>query len=70
MVSVFDVAAAQRLATLFNDELIPATVIVGVDPMRWEVVVPSEFLAQALQLYDEYKLTERELSYLATGQLG
>jgi hypothetical protein len=70
LVSVFDANAAQALATLLNDEMIPAAVITGVAPMSWDVVVLSEFLAQAWCLYDQYKPTEPELSYLATGALG
>jgi hypothetical protein len=70
LVSIFDAKAAHALATLFNDELIPATVISSVLPMTWDVVVPSEFLAQAQLLYDQHKLSERELLYLATGALG
>jgi hypothetical protein len=60
----------RALAVLLQDELIPAEIIAKGIPMRWEIQVPSEFLEQALRLYEQWMLSDAELSYLATGALG
>jgi|HubBroStandDraft_1064217.scaffolds.fasta_scaffold352313_1 hypothetical protein len=70
VVSIFDAKTARALATLFQDEMIPAEVIANGIPERWDIQVPGEFLVPALQLYEQWKLSDSELSYLATGALG
>jgi hypothetical protein len=70
VLSIFDEKVARSLAVLFQDEMIPAEVIGNGAPLRWEIQVPSEFLEQALRLYEQWKPSDVELSYLATGTLG
>jgi hypothetical protein len=68
VVSIFDAKTALTLATLFQDEMIPAEVIANGE--RWDIQVPSEFFVPALRLYEKWKPSDAELSYLATGSLG
>ena len=69
VVSMFDAETARALAALFRDEMIPAEVTANGVPLRWDIQVPSEFFEQALRLYEQWKLSDAELSYLATGSL-
>jgi hypothetical protein len=70
VVSVFDAETASARAALFQDEMIRAEVIANGVPLRWHIQVPSEFFEEALPLYEQWKLSDAELSYLATGALG
>jgi hypothetical protein len=67
VVSIFDAKTVLTLATLFQDEMIPAEVIANGE--RWDIQVPGEFFVPALRLYEKWKLSDAELSYLATGSL-
>jgi len=70
VVSIFDAKTARALATLFQDEMIPAEVIANGAPLRWDIKVPAELFVPALRLYEQWKLSDAELSFLATGVLG
>jgi hypothetical protein len=70
IVSVFDAEAACTLAVLVQDEMIPAEIIASGAPLRWDIKVPSEFFEPALRLWREWKPSDAELAYLATGALG
>jgi hypothetical protein len=59
---------ALTLATLFQDEIIPAEVIANGE--HWDVQVPGEFFVPGLCGCKKWKLSDAELSYLATGSLG
>ena len=50
------------LAALFHDEMIPAEVIANGVPLRWDIQVPSEFFEHGLRLYEQWKLSDSELS--------
>ena len=59
---VFDAETARVLAALFHDEMIPAEVIANGVPLRWDIQVPSEFFEHGLRLYEQWKLSDSELS--------
>ena len=69
VVSIFDRETAFTLAVLFRDEMIPAAITAGGAPLRWDIQVPSEFSEQASRLYEQWRLSDAELAYLATGDL-
>ena len=66
---LFDARLANRLADILADELIPAEVV-DAPPLGFEVWVNDEHFARAQALWNATKLTEEELTYLATGALG
>jgi hypothetical protein len=62
VVSMFDAETARVLAALFHDQMIPAEVIANGVPLRWDIQVPSEFFEHGLRLYEQWKLSDSELS--------
>lgn len=67
--SVFDAGVAYRLAALLEDEQIPVEVISDC-ALRWDIRVPSNLVAPARVILESSRLSDAELSYLATGTLG
>jgi hypothetical protein len=67
--SMLDSTAASKLAGLLQDELISAE-IVSASQFRWDVMVQQIQADQALAILKAAELSDAELSYLATGELG
>jgi hypothetical protein len=66
---VFDGRVANRLADILADELIPADVV-DAPPLGFEVWVREKDFARAKAVVEAVPISEAELAYLATGQLG
>jgi hypothetical protein len=66
---IFDARIANRLADILADELIPADVV-SAPPLGFEVWVRDEHFDRAKAILDATRLSEEELTYLATGVLG
>lgn len=71
--SILDVRAAHNLAELLQAELIPTRVVAATHHVSaaasWEVEVPADQVATAQRLMESSRLTDAELSYLASGDL-
>jgi hypothetical protein len=66
---VFDGRVANRLADLLADELIPADVV-DAPPLGFEVWVRELDFDRAKVILETFPLSDKELTYLATGTLG
>jgi hypothetical protein len=66
---LLDSGAASKLAELLEDELISAEVV-WASQFRWDVMVRDDQADQARAVLKASELSEAELSYLATGELG
>jgi hypothetical protein len=69
-----DVPSAQALASLFRAEGVPADVVSDTsllgEARRCEIRVPSELAHRARWIMSQAQVTDAELEFLATGQLG
>jgi hypothetical protein len=69
-----DVASGHVIVTLFNREGLPAELILGNpllgDANGCEIRVPHELAHRARWILSQAELTDAELTYLATGELG
>lgn len=69
-----DVASGHVIVTLFNQEGLPAKLILGNplsgDANGCEIRVPRELAHRARWILSQAELTDAELTYLATGELG
>jgi hypothetical protein len=69
-----DVASGHVIVTLFNREGLPAQLILG-NPLfgnanGCEIRVPRELAHRARWILSQAELSDAELTYLATGELG
>jgi hypothetical protein len=74
LTSVFDTLSAQVLVDRLNNEGVPTRLrtdseLLGV-ARRCDILVPGELLNRAQRLLASEQLSDTELSYLATGELG
>ncbi len=68
-----DRISAQALVGLLDSERLPARLISN-EPLpglgsEFAVLVPQELLRQATRIRDEARVSEQELTFLATGEL-
>ena len=68
-----DRISAQALVGLLDSEKLPCRLISN-EPLpglgtQFAVLVPQELLRQATRLREEVRVSEQELTYLATGEL-
>jgi hypothetical protein len=66
---IFDGRVANRLADILADELIPADVV-DAPPLGFEVWVREDHFDRAKAILDAFPISDAELTYLATGELG
>ncbi|HEX3912319.1 MAG TPA: hypothetical protein VHW71_02325 [Steroidobacteraceae bacterium] len=74
MATFSDVSSGHVIVTLFNREGLPAKLILGNpllgDANGCEIQIPRELAHRARWILSQAELTDAELTYLATGELG